>query len=88
MINSIRGAFIGMLNESTWMDAGSKSKAIEKVRMREEDGSLENFIAALQAQFIDQKIGYPDYLGSDNNTQLEKYYQEVRNHASYSPLRC
>lgn len=36
MINNIRGAFIGMVNESTWMDDVSKAKAIEKVVLQRE----------------------------------------------------
>ena len=31
-----------------------------------------------QAKAIYENIGYPDYLASDNNTQLEKMYAEVR----------
>ena len=31
MIGNIRDAFIDMINQSTWMDSQSKSKAIEKV---------------------------------------------------------
>jgi hypothetical protein len=27
---------------------------------------------------IDKHIGYPDYLGSDNNTKLEDDYAKVR----------
>ena len=37
MINNIRNAFIGMLDESTWMDDESKAKAIEKVNIEGED---------------------------------------------------
>ncbi|CAF2933114.1 unnamed protein product [Rotaria sp. Silwood2] len=58
MIRNIRKAWIDMLNQSTWMDDMSKSKAIEK------------------AEAIDEKIGYPDYLASDNVTQLETEYAE------------
>ncbi|CAF0915198.1 unnamed protein product [Adineta ricciae] len=58
MISNIRKAFVEMLEESTWMDDVSKSRAIEK------------------ALAIDEKIGYPDYLGSDNTTQLETQYAE------------
>ncbi len=36
-------------------------------------------IFILQAQAIDQQIGYPDYLASDNNTKLEEEYAEVKN---------
>jgi hypothetical protein len=32
----------------------------------------------LQALEIDEKIGYPEYLGSDNVTELEEDYAEVR----------
>lgn len=31
MIGNIRNTFIKMINQSTWMDAQSKVKAIEKV---------------------------------------------------------
>ncbi|CAF0951778.1 unnamed protein product [Didymodactylos carnosus] len=65
MINDIRSSFIEMLNQSTWMDAESRNKAIEK------------------AQAIDQKVGYPDYLGSNNNTKLEEDYAEYNFNSSY-----
>ncbi|CAF0727802.1 unnamed protein product [Adineta steineri] len=58
MIGNIRKAFIDMLDDSTWMDSMSKTKAIEK------------------ALAIDEKIGYPDYLASDNVTQLEIQYAD------------
>ncbi|CAF0728323.1 unnamed protein product [Adineta steineri] len=58
MIANIRKAFIDMLEDSTWMDSMSKTKAIEK------------------ALAIDEKIGYPDYLASDNVTQLEIQYAD------------
>jgi hypothetical protein len=32
----------------------------------------------MQALAIDEKIGYPEYLGSDNVTELENDYVEVR----------
>ncbi|CAF1258051.1 unnamed protein product [Adineta steineri] len=53
MIANLRKVFIDMLENSTWMDSMSKTKAIEK------------------ALAIDEQIGYPDYLGSDNVTELE-----------------
>ncbi|CAF2523535.1 unnamed protein product [Rotaria sp. Silwood2] len=59
MINNIRDVFIEMLDKSTWMDAESKEKAIEK------------------AKVMDPHIGYPEYLGSDNNTKLEEDYAEA-----------
>ncbi|CAF1039974.1 unnamed protein product, partial [Didymodactylos carnosus] len=65
MINDIRSSFTEMLNQSTWMDAESRNKAIEK------------------AQAIDQKVGYPDYLGSNNNTKLEEDYAEYNFNSSY-----
>ncbi|UJR11165.1 hypothetical protein I4U23_015346 [Adineta vaga] len=65
MINNIRAAFIGMVNQSTWMDKESQNKAIEK------------------ALAIDQKIGYPDYLASDNDTKLDKDYAEYIFSMSY-----
>ncbi|CAF3718768.1 unnamed protein product [Adineta steineri] len=65
MINNIRSAFIGMVNQSTWMDMTSQSRAIEK------------------ALAIDQKIGYPDYLASDNNTKLDEDYAEYNFDTSY-----
>ncbi len=34
MISDIRDAFIVMVNQSTWMDSLSKTKAIEKVSHR------------------------------------------------------
>jgi predicted metalloendopeptidase len=34
MISYIRAAFIDMVSQSTWMDAQSKHKAIEKVSCR------------------------------------------------------
>ncbi|CAF0827881.1 unnamed protein product [Adineta steineri] len=58
MIANIRKAFIDMLDDSTWMDSMSKTKAIEK------------------AFAINAKIGYPDYLASDNVTQLEIQYAD------------
>jgi predicted metalloendopeptidase len=36
MIRNIKNAFLEMLNQSTWMDAESKSKAAEKVSKEEE----------------------------------------------------
>ncbi|CAF1075040.1 unnamed protein product [Adineta ricciae] len=65
MISDIRSAFIKMLNESTWMDAVSKRKAIDK------------------ALNIDEKIGYPEFLGSDNITELEETYTGYDFNASY-----
>ncbi|CAF0961673.1 unnamed protein product [Rotaria sordida] len=65
MINNIQNTFLEMLNESTWMDAESKVKAIEK------------------AKTMNQHIGYPDYLGSDNNTKLENDYAEYNFNSSY-----
>jgi hypothetical protein len=32
----------------------------------------------IKALAIDEKIGYPEYLGSDNVTELEEDYAEVR----------
>ncbi|CAF1238930.1 unnamed protein product [Adineta steineri] len=58
MIANIRKAFIDMLEDSTWMDTMSKTKAIEK------------------ALVIDEQIGYPDYLASDNVTELEIQYAD------------
>jgi hypothetical protein len=79
MINNIRSAFIEMLNSSTWMDEQSKIKAIEKVIRFEYDvmHHITILINILQAQSIDQKIGYPDYLGSNNDTKLEADYAAV-----------
>ncbi len=34
MISDIRDTFINMVNQSTWMDSQSKTKAIEKVSHR------------------------------------------------------
>lgn len=34
MIEYIREIFIGMINESTWMDSQAKVKAIDKVNTR------------------------------------------------------
>ncbi|CAF1088486.1 unnamed protein product [Rotaria sordida] len=65
MIHNIRSAFIEMLEESTWMDDVSKSKAKEK------------------ALAIDEKIGYPEYLSSDNITELEQDYAEYNFNESY-----
>ncbi|CAF0871999.1 unnamed protein product [Rotaria sordida] len=59
MIDNIQAAFIDMLHQTTWMDAESMTKAIEK------------------AKAIDRRIGYPDYLSSDNNTKLDEDYAEV-----------
>ncbi|CAF4398586.1 unnamed protein product, partial [Adineta steineri] len=58
MVANIRKAFTDMLDDSTWMDSMSKTKAIEK------------------ALAIDEQIGYPDYLASDNVTQLETQYAD------------
>ncbi|CAF1238637.1 unnamed protein product [Adineta steineri] len=58
IIANIRKALIDMLDDSTWMDSMSKTKAIEK------------------ALAIDVQIGYPDYLASDNVTQLEIQYAD------------
>ncbi|CAF4125832.1 unnamed protein product, partial [Adineta steineri] len=58
MIANIRKAFTDALDDSTWMDSMSKTKAIEK------------------ALAIDEQIGYPDYLASDNVTQLETQYAD------------
>ncbi|CAF3073352.1 unnamed protein product [Rotaria sp. Silwood2] len=65
MIHNIQSAFIELLEESTWMDDVSKSKAKEK------------------ALAIDEKIGYPEYLNSDNITELEEDYAEYIFNASY-----
>ncbi|CAF4001934.1 unnamed protein product [Adineta steineri] len=58
MVTNIIKAFIDMLENSTWMDSMSKTKAIEK------------------ALAIDVQIGYPDYLASDNVTELEMQYAD------------
>ncbi|CAF4091199.1 unnamed protein product, partial [Adineta steineri] len=58
MVTNIIKAFIKMLENSTWMDSMSKTKAIEK------------------ALAIDIQVGYPDYLASDNVTQLEMQYAD------------
>ncbi|CAF1405819.1 unnamed protein product [Adineta steineri] len=58
MVTNIIKAFIDMLENSTWMDSMSKTKAIKK------------------ALAIDVQIGYPDYLASDNVTQLEMQYAD------------
>ncbi|CAF1253776.1 unnamed protein product [Adineta steineri] len=58
MVTNIIKAFIDMLENSTWMDSMSKTKAIEK------------------ALAIDIQIGYPDYLASDNVTELEIQYAD------------
>lgn len=79
MINNIRNTFIDMLNDSTWMGIISKSKAIEKVYHKSILFQFENIFAfVMQARAIDVKIGYPDYLDSDNMTKIEEDYAEVR----------
>lgn len=81
MIGNIRTAFIDILEKSTWMDEVSKRKAIEKVKERIDEENNERksifFSFSFQALSIDEKIGYPDYLGSDNTTELENDYAEV-----------
>ncbi len=79
MIGNIRSAFIDLLEESTWMDKVSKRRAINKVGSIEEKKLMIEFqLISIQASAIDEKIGYPGYLGSDNVTELEKDYAEVR----------
>ena len=34
MVGNIRNAFVGLINQTTWMDTYSKGKAVEKVRDR------------------------------------------------------
>jgi predicted metalloendopeptidase len=60
MVGNIINAFVGMLDQSSWMDDMSKSLAKDK------------------AKAINRQIGYPDYLGSDNNTKLEEDYAAVK----------
>ena len=76
MIDNIRNAFVDMLDKSMWMDAESKKRAKDKVRSTRGD---ERFIglSPLKAMAIDEKIGYPEYLGYANNTELERIYAEV-----------
>jgi len=37
----------------------------------------------LKALAIDEKIGYPEYLGSTNTSELENMYREVRNNSIF-----
>ncbi len=36
------------------------------------------YMILIKASAIDEKIGYPEFLGSDNITELEEEYVEVR----------
>ena len=47
MINNIRGAFIDMLDNSTWMDADSKAKAAEKVILEEERDEIRTNVSVV-----------------------------------------
>ena len=76
MIENIRNSFINRLNQATWMDKDSKEKAVDKVQKSISEINIKEFL--FQANAIDKQIGYPDYLGSDNNTKLENDYAEVR----------
>ena len=80
MINNIRDAFIQMLKNSSWMDEESKIKAIEKVRTFFSPNKVKKssrFPFCFKAEAIDEKIGYPEYLGSSNFTTLEQLYADV-----------
>jgi hypothetical protein len=76
MMTNIRNTFINMLDQSTWMDAISKSRTIEKVNLKSFSNST-IIDCIIQVHAIDEKIGYADYLDSDNVTKLEKDYAEV-----------
>ena len=56
-------------------------RGIEEERQGQGKVSAENelFIALspLKALAIDEKIGYPEYLGDTNNTELERVYADV-----------
>ncbi|CAF1295890.1 unnamed protein product, partial [Rotaria sordida] len=65
IIKNIRSSMDSMLQQATWMDDDSKSKARDKL------------------QAVYENIGYPDYLDSDNTTQLEKMYAEYVFQTSY-----
>ncbi len=59
------------------MDEASKTKAIEKVKSEIKIWIYEQKKNIFKALSIDEKIGYPEYLGSMNTTELEKMYREV-----------
>ncbi len=46
--------------------------------------SFSKKIFILQANAIDQQIGYPDYLNDDNNTKLEHDYADVKKYNAES----
>ncbi len=72
-----------MVNQSMWMDTVSKRKTIDKVGLMTIFEFSKTYILT-QAQAVLGKIGYPDYLDSDNLTKLESIYAEVRyRHALY-----
>lgn len=69
-----------MLKETTWMDDTSRNRSIEKVNWTiDQHFPLIMNYNVLKALAIDEKIGYPDYLGSSNTSELERMYQGVRN---------
>jgi hypothetical protein len=82
MINNIENSFIDIIQQTTWMDKISKMKAIEKVRKSNLKSFYENLI--IQARVIKKKIGYPEYLISDNITKLEEDYHKVILFVKYS----
>jgi predicted metalloendopeptidase len=44
MISNIRNAFIDIIDQSTWMDSDSKSRAIEKVKINRRFNFLKNIL--------------------------------------------
>ncbi len=77
MIGNVRTSFVTMLDQSSWMDDASKNLAKDKVNISKYV-ICKTKIFILQANAIDQQIGYPDYLASDNNTKIEQDYAEVK----------
>lgn len=83
----IRDAFIGMIEDATWMDVDSRSKAVKKVSSvfweapRERDEFL-----TVEALAIAETIGYPQYVRDSNATQLEEQYARVSHAHRPTPL--
>ncbi len=75
IMNNIRNSIITILEQVTWMDMITKTKAIDKVI---ELIQIKSINSLLQVKSIYENIGYPDYIASDNVTQLEDMYIEVR----------
>lgn len=93
-VNSNMGMVVSKLYIKSYFDENARSQSLEMIgnirnsfidmldKSNWMDDTSKNK-AKEKAQAIDQQIGYPDYLGGNNNTKLETDYEEYVFGTSY-----